>query len=160
MRGRTLKSTPPTVFAVAVIIAAAMVILHNLIIARLPFAEQLVTQLEPRHERELDLFVQQSTLLTTLTTGVLAALGAVVLTFKDQALRHHELIPFVATIVLAGLSLYFGYEAYEQAMLMLRIKIFNLDSPVVLWPRRLQFYTFLASTICGLYFVLARVSNR
>lgn len=155
--GRLAQHPHVVVFGLATALAILVALGIDQIISSLPFAEQFVSQLEPRHERELDLFVEQSTLITTLATGVFAAIGAILLNSPKRGFRAGERTAFAATVALAGLSLYFGYSAYEEAMWMLRVNTFNLASPPVLWSRRLQFYTFLASALSGLYFVVARV---
>src|SRR5688500_15413703 len=71
------------------------------------FAEQEVRELHTIHSEQLELFVAQSNLLTTLASALLAALGAVALNAAGPRLNHGALVLLGASAIFSGCSLYF-----------------------------------------------------
>ena len=134
------------------------ILLDWLYIQSLSFAEAELETLSNLQEKQIDLFVQQSNLLTTLTGALFAALGALSVKDTHQPLNAPDLSVLMLAATFAGFSLYFGYLAYQEIIWMLGQKFFNLDTPQLAWPRRLQFFTFLGGVFFGLLFVLRRVT--
>lgn len=129
-------------------------------IENLSFAETKVTSLQTTHQEQLDLFVEQANLLTTLASALLAGLAAALLKSENAPIPQSQLAFLLAAVMLSGASLYFGYLAYQEVLWMLHSQFFNLEEPHVAWVRRLQFFSFLSSALFSLLFVAAWVSTR
>lgn len=108
------------------------------------YIEAQIEDLTPLEARQLDAFLQMNSLLVTLGTAVMGALGFLIGAGK-RSLSWRELLPASVSAVLAGCSLYFGYLAYQGILWMLQSSFFDLDNPAIQWTRRAHFYTLLGS---------------
>jgi hypothetical protein len=157
-RDSTARSTIATL-SVPIVAVGALAVLDWLVIDGLSFAEAELDALSNLQEKQIELFIEQSNLLTTLTGGLFAALGALALSDKHPALHAGDLAVLMLAGTFAGFALYFGYLSYQEVIWMLGQNFFNLDTAHVAWPRRMQFFMFLGGVWCGLYFALRRVSS-
>jgi hypothetical protein len=141
------------ILSTVVLIALAVVMsLERVYIESIPFAEEEISELTSIQTKQIDLFVEQSDLLTTLASGLLAALGALLLK-SDSRPGWSEFVLLVIAVALTAASLYFGYLAYQEVMWMLHNRFFNLENPYIEWARRLQFFTFMSGACISLLFV-------
>jgi len=109
------------------------------------YMEPFKDQLTPLDQQQLDAFLEMNRLLITLGTAVLGGLGFLLGRTRKQSLPWRDLWPVVASAVCAGLSLYFGYVAYQCILWMLQSNFFDLNNPAVLWARHYHFYSLLVS---------------
>lgn len=98
-------------------------------------------------QQQLQAFLDMNRLLTTLATTLLGAVG--LLTFGGFKGHHcsRELWAAVAGGLCIGLSLYFGYHAYEDILFMLQNQTFDLTSAAIFLDCQAHFYAFLLGTI-------------
>ena len=143
--------------AVLVLAIVAVMLLEGSYIEQMPFAEVEISSLAAIHEKQIDLFIQQSNLLTTLASALLAALGAFLLKADGPPIRGGEFALILLALISSGGSLYFGYLAYQEVIWMLHNNFFNVENPYVEWARRLQFFAFLIGAVVSLLFVAGRV---
>ena len=107
--------------------------------------EPLVESLNQLQEKELQAFLDMNRLLTTLGTTMLGALGFLLASGRSDQRGLSVRWPALASGAFAGLSVFFGYIAYEGILYMLKNQFFDLNAPVILWPHRAHFYTLLLS---------------
>lgn len=106
-----------------------------------------VDTLTELQEKQLGAFLDMNRLLTTLGTTVLGAMGLLLFGgFKGQSCSR-ELWAAIAGALCVGLSLYFGYHAYEDILFMLQNHTFDITSPGIFLDRQAHFYTFLAGAV-------------
>ena len=99
--------------------------------------------LTPVQQGQLDLFQQRIGALLTVCTVIIGGAGALFIHFREQASERSSARQWWAfsAIVVAALSMYFGYLAYEAAIWMLRSEFFNLDTFVVKGPALSQVWS-------------------
>jgi len=90
-----------------------------------------------------DTYAGMVSLLTSLATGLLAAMGWFLTKSPKQGDRARDLWPAVAGALCACLSIIFGYVGAENLEWALENAIGTLELPKLQWPRWLQFYTLL-----------------
>jgi len=93
--------------------------------------------------RALDSYAAVGNLLTTLATGLLAAMGWLITIKPKQRSPARGLWPAAAGAVCACLSVYFGYISSQNAQWAIENSIGTLDIDKMQWPRQLQFLTLL-----------------
>ena len=86
-------------------------------------------------------------LITTLGTGLLGALGFLLMNGRKSVHWSGAKWLALASAVCVAFSLLFGYVAYLALIDMLRSEIFDLDLPAILWVRQAQFYSFLLAVV-------------
>jgi hypothetical protein len=87
---------------------------------------------------------ETNSLLTTLATGLLAALGLLLNNpGRNRAKPRHLWSAFLCAVG-AGLSLYFGYVSHLHLLWMIKNDTFDPYSIVYILPSHFQFYTLLA----------------
>jgi hypothetical protein len=111
------------------------------------FIEPLVTSLNTLQERELDALLGMNSLITTLGTGLLGALGFVLINGRDQYLRPGAKWLAFSSAICVAFSLFFGYVVYLGIISMLENTIFDLDIPAIFWARQAHFYSFLLAVV-------------
>lgn len=111
------------------------------------FIEPLVTSLSSLQERELDALLDMNSLITTLGTGLLGALGFLLM--NGRRLYRGTAAKWLAfgSAVCVALSLFFGYVVYLGIIAMLENEIFDLDIPAIFWARQAHFYSFLLAVV-------------
>ena len=116
-------------------------------------------QLPSLDQQQLDAFLEMNRLLITLGTAVLGGLGFFLTRTGKRCLPWRELWPLVASAILAGCSLYFGYVAYQCILWMLQNDFFDMNNPAVLWARHYHFYTLLGSVLFFVDFFVHETSQ-
>lgn len=95
-----------------------------------------------------DAYAAVNNLLTTLATGLLAALG---LFLTSRPKRHEparEVWLAVISAVCVCISLYWGFISAQNVEWAIEGSIPTLEVPKIQWPRQLQFY----SMVLGVFF--------
>jgi thiol:disulfide interchange protein len=93
--------------------------------------------------RAEDAYAAVGNLLTTLATGLLAALGLFLTGTPKRRDSGRELWPATLSAVCVCLSVYFGYISSQNVGWAIEYSIPTLDLPKIQWPRELQFYAIL-----------------
>jgi hypothetical protein len=110
------------------------------------FSETILSDLGPFDQKQLDVQMESIKLLITLASLAIGGAGALVL--RDDIRTYAGSAPRLScTILLAALSILFGYVAENRLVWMLQESFFNLKNPVVSWPSRLQFWTFFGAIV-------------
>ncbi len=108
--------------------------------------------LNPLQEKQLEAFLEMNRLLTTLGTTLLGAIGFLMAGRRTRV--SSELWTALASAVCVGLSVYFGYLAYQGILWMLQNAFFDLSNPQVSWTLHAHFYTFLLGVLLFADFAL------
>ncbi len=123
-------------------------------------AEVRVTTLNELQKQQVATFIEMNKLLTTLATLAMGGLGAFVFNrYKDQPLPRAQAVRVLVTILFVGLSLFFGYVSHERLIAMFDAEFFNLFSPLVSFPTRAQFWTFLIAVLYLAAFVFTDLTR-
>jgi hypothetical protein len=109
--------------------------------------EPLVSNLNTAQEKELDALLEMNRLITTLGTGLLGAIGFLLINVRRANRGSVALWAACASAVCVGLSLFFGYVVYLGIIAMLQNQFFDLDIRPILWARQAHFYTFLLGVV-------------
>jgi hypothetical protein len=117
-----------------------------------------VTDLNQVEKAQLDAFSSMNGLVTTLGTGLMGALGFL-LARGGSSHPLRELIPAFVSFLLVGVSLYFGYHAYQDVLYMLDNETFNLTSGQILFDREAHFFTFFAGVVVFTDFALLELGR-
>jgi len=120
----------------------------------------LIVQLSPLQDKQMSAFLEMNRLLITLATSLLGAIGFL-LANKREGQSARALWAALASAVCVGLSLYFGYRAYEDIIQMLQppYPAFDLTGPLVSWDRYAHFFTFLLGVFFFFDFAFHEVSK-
>ena len=105
--------------------------------------EPLISSLSSLQQNQLDALMDMNNLVTTLGTGLLGALGFLLINGRKVTRWSAAKWLALASAGCAALSLLFGYVAYLALIDMLRNQIFDLNLPTIVWVRQAQFYSFL-----------------
>lgn len=84
-----------------------------------------------------------NSLLTTLCTGLLGAVGLLMVKAREGVKLRHMWAAFLAAIS-GGVSLYFGYASHLSLLAMVNNENLSAYDPVYLFSTQAQFYTLLA----------------
>ena len=90
-----------------------------------------------------DAYASVGNLLTSLATGLLAALGLFLTSTPKHRTPERELWPASLSALCVGLSVYFGYVSSQNVGWAIEYSIPTLDLPKIQWPRELQVYAIL-----------------
>lgn len=106
-----------------------------------------ITELSALQQRQLDAFLSMNQLLIALGTGLFGALGFLLAKRRRSSAR--DLWPAVGSAVCVGLSLYFGYRAYDDILYMLQppYSTFDINGTLILWDRIAHFVTLMLGAI-------------
>lgn len=145
----TSKTRRAIVFRIALYGGAIILVLALWLVQRLVstnFIESAITDGNFLDKTQLDALLNQNSLLTTLCTGLLAALGFFLIHGQDAKRWTGAKWFAIASAGCAVLSLLFGYMVYLALLDMLRSQIFDLAMPAM-WVRYAQFYLFLLAVM-------------
>jgi len=134
-----------------VAILVAGLLLFNHFLGRLPFVSAKVEDLNNRQQKQVDIFVQMTSLLSGFATLALGGIGALIWERKKAGKSATPQLLMAATG--SALSLYFGYLSYQYLLWMLDHKFFDLSNQVVAVTGLVQFCAFFASIIALADFV-------
>jgi hypothetical protein len=109
--------------------------------------EPLTPSLSAGQGRELDALLEMNRLITTLGTGLLAAIGFLLVNVRRANRGSEALWAACCSAICVGLSLFFGYVVYLGIISMLQNQYFDLDVGPILWARQAHFYTFLLGVV-------------
>jgi len=124
--------------AIFLIVVVAGTILY---VQRVPLAEEVV-EVTPRHEQQLALFTQRVSVLLTVATLIVGGALALLLHFWEAKVQSLAALRWATLCLLAaGLSIYFGYMAFDAAIWMLGARFFNLETTALRVPSLLQLAT-------------------
>ena len=133
------------------------------LIGQIPFAEarpDKEVSLEFQ-KRQLDFWSEMNKLLITLATVTIGAVGGFMLQHtKTSGLPQPVMRRAAASWIFCALSIYFGYLSYHEASWMLSLGTFSANNPLIWWPSRAQFWTFLISVILFADFVYGSVRHK
>jgi glucan phosphoethanolaminetransferase (alkaline phosphatase superfamily) len=111
------------------------------------YVEPYVDSLSPLQEKQLDAFLEMNRLLTTLGTGLLGAMGFLLVNSRTSRSGSRQTWTALGSALCVALSVYFGYLVYLGVLWMLDANFFNLNDPRILWPRQAHFYSFLLGVL-------------
>lgn len=115
-----------------------------------------LTQLQ---EKQLDAFLNMNSLLTTLGTALLGAVGFLMVRGRKTSSPTHLWAGFGSAIC-AMLSLYFGYQAYQDILYMFQYGTFDLlTNTVIEQDRHAHFYTLLLGVVLFADFAFHELSQ-
>lgn len=154
------RRRPLWTFLALMLPVAGMLIAERFLVDEVQFSLRILKDgsLTEAQEKQLELLLEQSKMLTTFATAVVGAIAA--LAFKGTTVKPAGRIAKAALLVAvlcAGLSLYFGYIHYQELGWMLHQPSFNAEEWHVQWTARLQFFLFLGSVFAAAYFVFIHV---
>jgi hypothetical protein len=147
-------------YSILFLILGCLLLVEVLLIPSRPLLEKKVDVLTPLQEKQLSLFLEQNKLLTSLATLVAGAVGGLVLNRgKGEKLAPGDLRRAIASWLLLGVSLYCGHLAQANLVWMLDKQFFNLYNTYVVWPTKLQFWTFLGAIIITADFIFSGLNR-
>ena len=103
--------------------------------------------------KAVDTYSAVGNLLTTLATGLLAAIGWFFTSRPKKRYFVRELWPAIAGALCACLSIYFGYISSQNVQWAIENSFGTLDLPKLQLPRQLQFFGLLLSVFLFADFV-------
>jgi len=109
----------------------------------IPLDDPQVVVLTQLQEKQLEAFLEMNSLLTTLGTAMLGALGFLLVSRRRDRPGSGDLWPAFLSGAFGGLSLFFGYAAYLGILYMLEGNFFDLGYAPILWSNRAHFYALL-----------------
>ena len=137
----------PGLYLLLVVILGGLFCLQQFVSTK-PFAEAQVSKLSVLQEKQLELYREENTLLTTLATAAIGGIGAFALQrYAQGALPTSQRIRALLGALFACASLYFAYLSHETVIWMLQSGFFNIMSPRIAWGARLQFWSFVVSLL-------------
>jgi len=95
--------------------------------------------------KALDSYGAVGSLLTTLATGLLAAMGWLFTSLPKIPSGARDHWPAAAAALCASLSLYFGYVSTQNVQWAIEASVPSLEVCQLQWPRQLQFLGLLLS---------------
>jgi len=122
---------------------------------------ELISDLSSLQEKQLAAFLQMNQLLISLSTALLGALGFLLVNTHKAGSSARQLSPAFASAVFVGLSIYYGYHAYQDVVIMLQLPYptFNLNGNLIVWDRNAHFYSFLLGVFFFADFALQRLTT-
>lgn len=159
-RKRTPRISSAGLYALLVATVVLLMVFERGLGAR-PVLEAQLKDLSEFEKKQLDVFTDMNKLLTTLATGLIAAITGVLLNReKNTSISKEDFRRVIAGWTLAATSLYFGHLTSRQIIWMLQAKFFNLFNDEIWWPARAQFWTFLVSAVLLADFVYRSVRRQ
>jgi hypothetical protein len=117
-------------------------------------SEDKIYTLNPLQTKQVDTYVAMTQLLISLATGAAGAVTLIIFNRYDkEPLPPAQLRRAMAAWALIGLSLYAGHLSYQNLLKMLSDSYLNLMQARVIWPSRVQFWSFLLAIVVVADFV-------
>ena len=89
------------------------------------------------------MYTTATSLLTTLATALLGALGYLLMNERQARLHFYLSVPAVLSATFAVVSIYFGYRCDSNALWYVFQGAFTPDAPPLVWPKMAQFFCLL-----------------
>ena len=102
---------------------------------------------QPLVDKQLDALLEMNRLITGLGTGLLGAIGFMLINVRKGKGGWLAMWAACASAVCVGLSLFFGYVVYLGVIEVLRYPPFEPDFSAIMWARQAHFYTFLMAVV-------------
>jgi hypothetical protein len=106
-----------------------------------------INSLNSLQDQELKALLDMNSLITTLDTGLLGALGYLMINGRKVSRWSGTMWLAFFSAASAALSLLFGYVVYLGVIRMLEWGFFDLNNPSIQWARSAHFYTFLLAVV-------------
>jgi hypothetical protein len=136
------------IFYLVLLIVLCSLFALRLFFSGLPFAEAAIESLSPLQEKQLELFRESNSLLSTLATAAIGAIGALLFNrYKDEKVPPLQRVRAIASILLSAISIYCGLFAHDSVLWMLQNHIFNVSNPRVFWSGQCQTWSFLLALL-------------
>jgi hypothetical protein len=145
-------------YVVCILLVGAMWLINRNIDARPYVLEESQLSPESQLSKSVDAYQAMNNLLITLATGILGAMGYLLINRPKQRYRLVDMWPAILSAVFVILSLYFAYLSYFGLEFALRYSV-ALDSDVVNTPRLMQFNALLLAVIFFADFVMQHLSK-
>jgi hypothetical protein len=107
---------------------------------------ELITDLDSSQQSQLSAFLEMNRLIITLSTTTLGAVGFFLSRDRKGRFIARELWAASACAVCVGLSLFYGYHAYQDIIFMLQYNTFDLNTSLIAWDRQWHLATFVLGT--------------
>lgn len=148
-------------FWITIVVAIAAVAVGVLVMTtRASLVEEAVSTLTPLQEQQLELFRDRSSVLLTFGTLIVGGAGALLIHFREvQNASVAQQRWALVSLILGGLSIYFGYVAFDASMWMLESSFFNLSTIPVRIPSAAQVYTAIGALLCLVIGFVSRSSE-
>jgi hypothetical protein len=111
------------------------------------FIEPLASSLSSVQGKEIDIILQVNSLLISLSTGLLGALGFLLTTGRKASRWSGAKWFALGSAVCVSVSIFLGYEVYLTIIEMLEVPIWDPNGGPLAWPRAFQFYSFLLAVV-------------
>ncbi len=148
MRLTELLSTSRVAYYGAILLLAAAVwLFEGFLQTRSQVYGEQLEQLSELQSEQLDAFTGMNNLVTTLGTALLGAMGFLMVSGGKSRSSVRQMWAAFGSAVCVGLSLYFGYHAYQDVLFMLGNQTFDLDATQISWDRQLHFDVFLLGVV-------------
>jgi len=144
-------------YIVCIVLVAAMWQVTNYVNSR-PYPT--APESAPELDKAVDAYEGINNLLITLGTGLLGAMGFLLVNKPKRSYRLKDMWPAILSAVFVGLSLYFGYISYQNVEFVLLNSVGTLDTDLVQWPKTAHFYTLLAGVFFFADFVMQDMSHQ
>lgn len=135
------------IFYVALIVLAGVMAQFTNYINEKPYFLPSVTDPAALSKAQ-DAYAAVNNLLTTLSTGLLAALGLFLTSRPKKRYPSRDVWLAVTSAVCVCISLYWGYVSAQNVEWAIESSISTLDIAKIQWPRQLQFY----AMVLGVFF--------
>jgi hypothetical protein len=99
------------------------------------------------HDQELNALLEMNRLITTLSTGLLGAIGFILINLRQRKRGCEALWAAGASAVCVVFSLFFGYMMYLWVIALLKVESFDFDVPPLMLIRSAHFYAFLLAVV-------------
>jgi hypothetical protein len=109
---------------------------------------------EGSFEKAVDAYQNVNSLLTTLATGLLAALGFLLINRPGRPFSAWDFWWAATSALCACVSLYWGYVSSQNVQVALEFQSLTLDLPTLQFPRQFQFYSVVLGVICLAHFAM------
>ena len=124
-----------------------LITISHRVVPRQSFLEPTIGTMSNLQEAAIDIFVAKTNFLTGLASLLLGAVGSLLLNRSPDG-DGMPLSQYLLGLLAAALSLgavYFGYEAYNEAIWMLEQQIVNLSYERMQFTTSIQFFFFLGA---------------
>lgn len=149
-------------YVLLLIVVGGLIALQWLFASR-PFAEARIESesLTSLQEKQIELFRESNSLLSTLATAAIGAVGALLFNrYKDDKVPFWQQVRAMATVLFSAVSIYCGYLAHDAVLWMLQNHFLNIATPRMYWSSTIQAWTFLAALIALADFFLRGIQTR